>query len=140
MAAKLTKLALQMHTNNGKNSSIGVMAPYRSQVSTLRKILTTLPPADISTVDQFQGRDKDIIIYSCTRTKVAQTKSKTEGICASGSDGIMNDWRRLNVAVTRAKARLWMIGNVDILKNYAPFKKLLDYLASKGLIFQLLDE
>ena len=123
-----------MHTNNGKNSSIGVIAPYRSQVSTLRKILTTLPPADISTVDQFQGRDKDIIIYSCTRTKVAKAKGKTEGI--SGSDGIMNDWRRLNVAVTRAKARLWMIGNVDILKNYAPFKKLLDYLASKELIFQ----
>jgi DNA replication ATP-dependent helicase Dna2 len=133
LVGKLTKLASHMETNDGKNASIGVMAPYRSQVSTLQKKLTTLPPSDISTVDQFQGRDKDVIIYSCTRTKVAKSGRKN-----AGSD-IMSDWRRLNVAVTRAKARLWMIGNVDTLKNYAPFKKLLDYLASKDLIFQLTD-
>ena len=81
----------------------------------------------------FQGRDKDVIIYSCTRTKVAKSGRKN-----AGSD-IMSNWRRINVAVTRAKARLWMIGNVDTLKNYAPFEKLLDYLASKDLIFQLTD-
>jgi DNA replication ATP-dependent helicase Dna2 len=133
LVGKLTKLALQMETNDGKNASIGVMAPYRSQVSTLRKKLTTLPPSDVSTVDQFQGRDKDVIIYSCTRTKVAKSGRK------NANSDIMSDWRRLNVAVTRAKARLWMIGNVDTLKNYAPFKKLLDYLASKDLIFQLTD-
>ena len=52
----------------------------------------------------------------------------------------MSDWRRLNVAVTRAKARLWMIGNIEVLKNYAPFEKLLDYLAKKELIFHLIDE
>ena len=128
MAAKLSKLALRMHTKNGKNASLGIIAPYRAQVTTLRKILATLPPSDISTVDQFQGRDKDIIIYSCTRTKVSKPSVKS-----SGSD-IMSDWRRLNVAVTRAKSRLWMIGNIEILKNYAPFEKLLDYLAKKELI------
>ena len=76
---KLTKLALRMETNDGKVSSIGVMAPYRSQVSTLRKCLTSIPSSDISTVDQFQGRDKDVIIYSCTRTKVAKSNRKNQG-------------------------------------------------------------
>ena len=56
----------------------------------------------------------------------------------SGSD-IMGDWRRLNVAVTRAKSRLWMVDNIDTLKNYAPFEKLIAYLASKDLVFQLID-
>ena len=51
----------------------------------------------------------------------------------------MGDWRRLNVAVTRAKSRLWMVGNIDTLKNYAPFEKLIAYLASKDLVFQLID-
>ena len=76
---KLTKLALRMERNDGKISSIGVMAPYRSQVSTLRKCLTSIPSSDISTVDQFQGRDKDVIIYSCTRTKVAKSNRKNQG-------------------------------------------------------------
>ena len=143
LAAKLSKLALRMYTKSGKNASLGIIAPYRAQVSTLRKILATIPSSDISTVDQFQGRDKDIIIYSCTRTKVSKNnvKNSTSGSESSTfSSDIMSDWRRLNVAVTRAKARLWMIGNIEILKNYAPFEKLLDYLAKKDLIFRLLDE
>ncbi len=109
--------------------SLGIIAPFRAQVSVLRK-LCSVPSCDISTVDQFQGRDKDVVIYSCTRTKPKRiTETETEDI--------MSDWRRLNVAVTRAKCRLWMVGNTDVLKTYAPFAKLIDYLRSNDLIFKL---
>ena len=101
-------------------STIGIIAPYRAQVTLLRKIVSNVSMSDISTVDQFQGRDKDVIIISCTRTKLKSCKDDTEDILC--------DWRRLNVAVTRAKAKLWLIGNSKILKSYEPFKKLLDYL------------
>ena len=83
---------------------------------------------DISTVDQFQGRDKDVIIYSCTRTKPRRDNA---------AEDILNDWRRLNVAVTRAKARLWLVGNVPALNSYGPFAKMLEYLSFKELIFKL---
>lgn len=128
MVCRFAKLAQKMQNSEGGNCSTGIIAPFRAQVSTLRKLLSSFPSNDISTVDQFQGRDKDIIIYSCTRTKAKSSKE---------SDDIMSDWRRLNVAVTRAKARLWMIGNSTALRTYEPFAKLLDYLSSKELIFSL---
>lgn len=51
---------------NVKPSDIGVIAPYRDQVSLLRRSLTS-HGVEVSTVDQFQGRDKSVIIYSCTK-------------------------------------------------------------------------
>jgi DNA replication ATP-dependent helicase Dna2 len=51
----------------------------------------------------------------------------------------MSDWRRLNVAVTRAKAKLWIVGNVEALKTYEPFNKMIEYLDSHDLIFDLAD-
>ena len=50
-------------------------------------------------------------------------------------DDILSDWRRLNVAVTRAKAKLWVIGNAKALKTYAPFGKMLDYSITFNLQF-----
>ena len=129
LVGKLAKLSAKMRVANSHElATIGIIAPFRAQVAVLRKI-ANLPANDISTVDQFQGRDKDIIIYSCTRTKAKKAKNH--------EDDIMSDWRRLNVAVTRAKARLWIIGNIEALKTYAPFAKLIEFMSSKELIFQL---
>ena len=125
------KLAKKMDVN-GQKASVGVIAPYRAQVSLLRKMISpALSGSDISTVDQFQGRDKDVIIYSCTKTKANKTAGKIS------EDNILNDWRRLNVAVTRAKARLWLVGNVQALKSYEPFKKLIEYLEEKKCVFPI---
>lgn len=57
------------------SSDIGVIAPYRDQVSLLRRTLVPLA-VEASTVDQFQGRDKSVIIYSCTKKDDGQ-KDKT---------------------------------------------------------------
>ena len=57
---------------------------------------------EINTVDAYQGREKDIIIISTVRT---------EGL------GFLNDYRRMNVAITRARHFLWVVGNSKALKN-----------------------
>ncbi|CAG9791428.1 unnamed protein product [Diatraea saccharalis] len=55
-----------------KQTDIGVVAPYRDQVALLKRSLAGL--VEVSTVDQFQGRDKAVIIYSCTRNDVKENK------------------------------------------------------------------
>ena len=108
------------------STSIGVIAPYRAQVSSLKDAidrcsrhfkLTT--PIEVNTVDQYQGRDKNIIIYSCTKSdepsKEPQTIHEAE---------ILEDRRRLTVAITRSKNKLIILGDVDCLSRYTPFRDL----------------
>ena len=103
--------------------SLGVMAPYRAQVDLLTTKLS-LCPGVVNTVDQFQGRDRDVIVYSCTRSSESSNGS---------SKDILNDIRRLNVAITRAKMKLVFIGNRRVLtKRYeATFQKLCGILDPK---------
>ena len=110
----------------GPPPSIGVMSPYRAQVTLLNKALSSFN-VDVKTVDQFQGSDRDIVIYSCTKTAERNLKEGREngGKESGNKDSILDDERRLNVAVTRAKAKLVIIGNSATLKSYAPFGKIL---------------
>ena len=98
------------------------------QVSLLDKTLSALN-VDVKTVDQFQGSDRDIVIYSCTRTA---EKPKQDG---PAKESILDDERRLNVAVTRAKAKLVIVGNSTALKTYGPFAKMLDYLEQNSMTY-----
>ncbi|KAG8252503.1 Tripartite DNA replication factor [Homalodisca vitripennis] len=94
---------------------VGVIAPYRAQVELLRKrtaCLTGSSRIEVNTVDQYQGRDKDIILYSCTRSR-----KPTE------SD-ILGDKNRLTVAITRARHKLIIIGNLSLLRDYKLFSSL----------------
>ncbi|XP_038216525.1 DNA replication ATP-dependent helicase/nuclease DNA2 [Zerene cesonia] len=100
-----------------KTSDIGVIAPYRDQVSLLHRSLTSFK-IEVSTVDQFQGRDKSVIIYSCTKRESRDDKVK---------DGeVLNDQRRLAVSVTRAKHKFIAIGNQRVLRRYKPLSQLID--------------
>jgi DNA replication ATP-dependent helicase Dna2 len=60
-----------------KGNSVGVIAPFRAQVALLKKIIANDIDRDVevNTVDQYQGRDKDVIIFSCTRTESSTTAS-----------------------------------------------------------------
>ena len=80
----------------------------------------------ISTVDSFQGREKEVIIYASTRS------NKGNGI------GFLKDQRRLNVALTRAKRCLIFIGNSDTLTKENKFitKKLYTHVQQKGYVFK----
>ena len=88
---------------------IGIITPYKSQLRELRSrfahkhsddVLTTI---EFNTTDAFQGRESEIIIFSCVRA------SSTRGI------GFLSDIRRMNVGITRAKSSLWVLGNANSL-------------------------
>uniref|UniRef100_A0A7E4ZZ34 DNA replication ATP-dependent helicase/nuclease n=1 Tax=Panagrellus redivivus TaxID=6233 RepID=A0A7E4ZZ34_PANRE len=96
-------------------SSIGTMSTYRSQVEELRKLVPL--GIETNTVDQYQGRDKDVILVSFVHTSDSGDDSKMGG-------GILSE-RRLNVALTRAKKKLILVGCVESLKQFEVMSKLL---------------
>ena len=77
-------------------------------------------------MDQYQGRDKLVIIYSCTRSNDGR---------GQGAGHILLDTRRLNVAVTRAKAKLVIIGDkASLIRDYEPFAKLSSFFKENYVI------
>ena len=88
---------------------IGIITPYKSQLRELRSrfaqrygdsVLTTV---EFNTTDAFQGRESEVIIFSCVRASF------------SGGIGFLSDIRRMNVGITRAKSSLWVLGNSQSL-------------------------
>uniref|UniRef100_A0A8C0LQQ8 DNA replication ATP-dependent helicase/nuclease DNA2 n=1 Tax=Canis lupus dingo TaxID=286419 RepID=A0A8C0LQQ8_CANLU len=108
-----------------KPSDIGIIAPYRQQLKIINDLLfhSSIRMVEVNTVDKYQGRDKSIILVSFVR---------------SNKDGpigeLLKDWRRLNVAITRAKHKLILLGCVPSLNRYPPLGKLLHHLNSEKLI------
>ena len=102
--------------------SMGIISPFRAQVAALSAALEALPAAstcDISTVDKFQGRDKDFIMLS------------TQG---GQGTALLSDWRRINVAVTRAKTKLVIIGSRALLERVPSLLELCKFLELKNWI------
>lgn len=91
---------------------IGVISPYDQQVGQI-KIRLIDTGIEIKTVDGFQGREKEVIILSLVRAN------------EDGNLGFLTDYRRLNVALTRARRKIILIGNRDTLKKDALYGKLL---------------
>ncbi|XP_048482525.1 DNA replication ATP-dependent helicase/nuclease DNA2-like [Plutella xylostella] len=115
---------------------IGVIAPYRDQVALLRRAVARLnytAAPDVSTVDQFQGKDKSVILYSCTRSDEGADEKVKEG-------EVLNDQRRLAVSVTRAKHKLLIIGHARALRKYTPFQRVMDHCASLPMNIEARDE
>ncbi len=96
------------------SSHVGVITPYKHQVRALRREFSMLlgsaagKALEISTVDGFQGREKNVIIVSCVRAN------------QSGGVGFLRDQNRLNVAITRAKHALYILGNASTLSAGSP--------------------
>uniref|UniRef100_A0A671QYG1 DNA replication ATP-dependent helicase/nuclease n=1 Tax=Sinocyclocheilus anshuiensis TaxID=1608454 RepID=A0A671QYG1_9TELE len=106
-------------------SDIGVIAPYRQQLKAISSLLQgdAFKALEVNTVDKYQGRDKSVIIVSFVR-------SNPEGNLGE----LLQDWRRLNVAITRAKHKLLMLGSASTLRRYAPLEKLLCHLQQEDMI------
>ncbi|XP_061600610.1 DNA replication ATP-dependent helicase/nuclease DNA2 [Cololabis saira] len=112
-----------------KASDIGVIAPYRQQLKSISALLQSpaFSGVEVNTVDRYQGRDKSLIVLSFVR-------STTE----EGNLGeLLKDWRRLNVAITRAKHKLLMVGSAATLRRYSSVEKLLNHLQQENMIIQL---
>lgn len=101
---------------------IGVITPYAAQVGLLRELRPEGAGAlvEISTVDGFQGREKEAIVISMVRSNT------------SGEVGFLADSRRMNVAVTRARRHCALVCDSDTVKGDPFLKRLVEYFESNG--------
>jgi len=105
-------------------SHIGVMAPWRGQVWKIRETLRkqSLSRVDVGTVEDFQGRECRVIIISCVRSQQRFLKEDaTKGL------GLVFERKRMNVAITRAKELLVVIGNGALLQRDPYWKAFLQF-------------
>lgn len=106
--------------------TVGVITPFRAQIATIRNCLKgKYKDVTIDTVERFQGSERDIIILSFAIKSIPQLKT-IQSINEEGVD------RKLNVAITRAKEQLIILGTEEVLRNNGIFVKLIDLIKSKG--------
>lgn len=106
---------------------VGVISPYRAQVHFLRRLLARTPffkpfrsQISVNTVDGFQGQERDVIVISLVRSN------------DRGQIGFLRDLRRMNVAMTRARMKLIIIGDAPTLSRTPFFRHLHAYIQSLG--------
>lgn len=117
-AAIATSIA-KFYLGTGINpKDIGIISPYADQVNLIQDKI----PIEVKSVDGFQGREKEIIIISTVRSN------------KNGNIGFLKDLRRLNVAITRAKRKLIVIGNKNTLKGNSTYSKLIKFCAKNDLL------
>ena len=110
------------YLNDGvSEDEIGIISPYADQV----KIIQDMTPIEVKTVDGFQGREKEIIIISTVRSN------------NNGNIGFLSDLRRLNVAITRAKRKLIIIGNKDTLMTNPTYARLIKFCEDEKLLVKI---
>jgi ATP-dependent RNA/DNA helicase IGHMBP2 len=102
---------------------VGLISPYKAQVQYLRQLIkkdTFFKPyrsaITINTVDGFQGQERDVILISLVRAN------------EEGQIGFLNDLRRMNVAMTRARMKLIILGDVSTLTQHSFYRKLYEYI------------
>ncbi|XP_060062614.1 DNA-binding protein SMUBP-2-like [Ylistrum balloti] len=104
-----------------KQQEIAVIAPYNLQVELLRlRICPNYPDVEIKSVDGFQGREKEAVIITLVRSN------------RRGEVGFLSEYRRINVAVTRARRHLAVICDTETVSHNNFLKSLVDYLGSHG--------
>ncbi|KAJ1298699.1 hypothetical protein BS78_01G473800 [Paspalum vaginatum] len=110
-------------------SDIGVITPYRQQVEKIKKALEAFEMADlkVGSVEQFQGQEREVIIISTVRSTVKHNEfDKFFNL------GFLSNHRRFNVAITRAKSLLIIVGNPYIITKDRHWDRLLRYCADNG--------
>lgn len=128
--AELTLLTLaEYFTKIGKQRvleeriDVGIISPYRAQLQYLKKLIKKyefFKPyrrlISVNTVDGFQGQERDVILISLVRSN------------DEGQIGFLKDLRRMNVAMTRARMKLIILGNKDTMTKHPFYKKLWEYV------------
>ena len=128
--AELTLLALQYYFNKiGKQRllderiDVGIISPYRAQVQYLRRLLMKREfykpfrrAISVNTVDGFQGQERDIIVISLVRSN------------DDGQIGFLRDLRRMNVAITRARMKLIILGDKNTMTRHPFYRQLWQYI------------
>lgn len=120
-------LVKHLSTNLSLDRSVGIIAPYKAQIELLRDLVLKKTEFDaireqisVNTVDAFQGQERDVIYISLTRSN---DKSEI---------GFLKEYRRMNVAMTRAKTQLVIIGDSATLGKDNFFNAVIDYAQKVG--------
>lgn len=108
---------------------IGIISPYKSQIQYLKRRVRQLPffkplrsLISINTVDGFQGQERDVIILSLVRANEHK------------EIGFLTDLRQMNVAITRARMKVILIGDASTLTHHTFYKELYNYIQEKGKV------
>ena len=104
--------------------STGILVGYNDQKKLIKTTLKRelKEDFDVDTIDGYQGREKDFIIISVVRT--------------GGTMGFMKSYRRLNVALTRAKYGLYIFGDCDLLNKHEEWRSLIKVLDNRGSVIK----
>jgi superfamily I DNA and/or RNA helicase len=108
-------------------TEVAVIAPYAAQVRLLREQLP-VPGLEIDSVDGFQGREKEAVVISLVRSN------------PEGEIGFLADVRRTNVALTRARRKLIVVGDSATLAGHDFYRRLLDYFEAIGAYASVWEE
>ncbi len=121
----IRQLGMQRMIND--RVDFGIISPYKSQVQLLRKLIRQsnylkpiLSQISVNTVDGFQGQERDVILISMVRGN------------DDGRIGFLNDLRRMNVAITRARMKLIVLGDTSTLAHHPFYHRLIDHIAEHG--------
>ena len=121
LAEYFTKIGKQRVLND--SIDVGIISPYRAQVQYLKKLIKKyefFKPyrrlISVNTVDGFQGQERDVILISLVRSN------------DEGQIGFLKDLRRMNVAMTRARMKLIILGNKETMTQHPFYKKLWEYV------------
>ncbi|CAG8805020.1 16952_t:CDS:2, partial [Gigaspora rosea] len=139
IAVKLVETLIKDFKEIDFRERIGVITPYKRQLAEIKRLFIKQIPHELykamefNTVDGFQGKEKDIIIFSCVRAG------------RESSIGFLKDIRRMNVALTRAKSSLFILGNRQTLEKNLHWKELIEdairrqlYISCSGYQFAMM--
>ncbi len=133
-ARMLREVVAALLTRGIHQRDIGIIAPYRAQVATIRRHLFSNDPASswqalppdtalsVDTVDRFQGGERMVLLMSFATTREPALESQRRDF--------LSNPQRLNVALTRAQRKLILVGNVPALEHLPTFSRLIAYCRS----------
>ncbi|GME86873.1 unnamed protein product [[Candida] boidinii] len=127
IATEMVSKLFNSYPDENWSSKIGIISPYKEQVRCLRDSFirefgfNITKEIDFNTVDGFQGQEKEIIIFSCVRG------SDDSGI------GFLSDVRRMNVALTRARTSMWILGSKSSLVQNRTWRDLISDAESREM-------
>ena len=125
-ATLTTRLVEALLTTGVPAKDIGVITLYRSQLAAIKTALRHRPAVEMHTADRFQGRDKEAIVLSLVRSNENQIVGD-----------LLKDWRRVNVALTRARTKLLILGSKSTLGGNDLLRDLIALLERNSGVYDL---
>ena len=134
VASLLSRIYSLTKASFDANKTVGVIVPYRNQITMIRNEISKLGIPDlnnisIDTVERYQGSQRDVIIYSFTISNASQLDFLTANTFIENGKPID---RKLNVALTRARKQILLVGNPQVLSANPLFRHLIEYIRKQG--------